>query len=89
MLSDADKANQQTFARKVKELENLLHDLGGTKRNAPQFASPELAYANKKLREAGHWMREHYFTNVMSKTSSSPRPPSDRANGVIVERKGR
>lgn len=73
-LSDKDKSTQREVERRIRDLNNLLHDLGGTRRGSPQFASPELAYANRKLREAGHWVREHYFTNVMSQNNGRPAP---------------
>lgn len=74
MLSEKDKSNQREVERRIRDLVSLLHDLGGTKRGSPQFASPELAYAHRKLREAGHWIREHYFVNVISKRDNG-RPP--------------
>lgn len=67
MLSEKDKANQREFQRKVRELYNLLHDMGGTRRDARQFASPELAHSWTRLREATHWMREHMHANIMAK----------------------
>lgn len=66
-MTDQDKTNQRDFDRKIRDLLILLHDLGATKRGATQYASPELAYASKALREAGHWVRDHYFTHVISK----------------------
>ncbi len=69
MLADKDLANKRAFERKITELRNLLHDLGGTRRGAVRFASPELAYADKGLREAAHWVRDHYFTNASDKAA--------------------
>lgn len=63
-VTDQDKANQRAFQRKIADLINLLHDLGGTKRGSTQYKSAELAYASKALREAEHWVRDHYHTNV-------------------------
>lgn len=85
MLTDADKANQRAFDRKIADLINLLHDLGGTTRNAKQFSSPELAYAAKDLRQAGHWVRDHYFTNIISRAPRPERTPHRRKeNGAVV-----
>lgn len=86
MLTDADKANQRAFDRKITDLINLLHDLGGTNRNAKQFSSPELAYAAKNLRQAGHWVRDHYFTNIISRAPRPERPTTYRRkeNGAVV-----
>ena len=73
MLSEKDKAHQRDIERRIREMIALLHELGGTKRGSQQFASPELAYAQRKLREAGHWIREHYYVNVMTKNGRPPR----------------
>lgn len=77
VLSDKDKASQRDLERRIRDLNNILHDIGGTKRGSRQFASPELAYANRKLREAGHWVREHFYANVMN-NNSTPRQNGDK-----------
>lgn len=85
-MTDQDKANQRAFDRKIADMINLLHDLGGTKRGEARFASPELAYAAKSLRQSGHWVRDHFYTNVLSK---APRPAHNfrrRDNGVADQR---
>lgn len=76
MLSDKDKANQRAFERKVQELEAMLHDMGGTRRGAREMGSQELKYARTKLVEASHWVRDHFFRNVIQ-----PNRPPREANG--------
>lgn len=87
MLSDQDKAFQRDFNRRVRELENLLHDMGSTKRETDQFASRQLAYARTKLEEASLWMREHFFANVISKDQPARPKRPEPVNGATVERK--
>ena len=77
MLSDQEKTAQRAFERKLKDLQAMLHEMGGTHVGARQHGSAELAYANLKLREANHWVREHYFVNVITK-NRPPMPPIKR-----------
>jgi hypothetical protein len=63
LMTDQEKAKQRDFSRKVRDLIAQLHDMGGTKVGGTQFASRELAYAEKDLRTAEHWVRDHFFTN--------------------------
>jgi hypothetical protein len=78
MLSDADKAAQRAFERKIAELENMLHDMGGTKRGMKDMASQELKFARNKLVEASHWVRDHYYRNIIQPN----RPPRPTQNGT-------
>lgn len=69
MLAEKDLANKRALERKINEIRNLLHEIGGTRRGTTRFASPELAYADKAARETAHWVRDHYFTNASDKAA--------------------
>ena len=75
MLSDQDKALQRAFDRKIRELEELIDDMGSTRPGAQDKGSPELKHALNKLIESTHWMRQHYYKRVIQPTrSANPSP---------------
>lgn len=81
MLSDKDKAMQRAFERHMRDLQNLIDDIGGTKHGAKDKGSAELKHAWNKFVEGGHWMREHFFRNVIEPEREAERKATTAPGG--------
>jgi len=90
MLSDKDKALQRAFDRHIREMQQLIDEIGGTKMGAKDKGSAELKHAYNKLKEARHWIADHFFENVIQKERDAERTahrsPGGGGGGATGER---